>query len=156
MTADRALAGHERVLLRGVAGSGKTTLIQWLAVSTARAALPEELANLRGRIPFVLPVRRFAREGLPAPDDFLAAVRHPLADEAPEGWVGTRAGRGAGRPARRRHRRGTRDATRRRSRPVARLLRIYSGNLCLVTSRPPAVDVDWLAEEGFTELTLAP
>jgi hypothetical protein len=156
MSADRALAGHERVLLRGVAGSGKTTLIQWLAVTTARAALPEELQSLRGRIPFVLPVRRFAREGFPSPDDFLAAVRHPLADEAPDGWVvrvlaaeravllvdGIDETPSAQRIA-------IRDQLR-------RLLRIYSGNLCLVTSRPPAVDADWLAEEGFTELTLAP
>ncbi|SCK58596.1 NACHT domain-containing protein [Streptomyces sp. WMMB 714] len=156
MTADRALAGHERVLLRGVAGSGKTTLIQWLAVATARSALPEELRTLQGRIPFVLPVRRFAREGLPAPDDFLSALRHPLADEAPEGWVvrvlaAERAvllvdGIDEAPEAQR-------DAVRGQLR---RLLRIYSGTLCLVTSRPPAVDADWLAEEGFTELNLAP
>ncbi|HWM38934.1 MAG TPA: NACHT domain-containing protein [Streptomyces sp.] len=156
MTADRALAGHERVLLRGVAGSGKTTLIQWLAVSTARTALPDGLQTLRGRIPFVLPVRRFAREGFPSPDDFLSAVRHPLADEAPEGWVVRVLA--AERAvllvdgideAPEQQRVEVRDQLR-------RLLRIYSGTLCLVTSRPPAVDADWLAEEGFTELTLAP
>lgn len=156
MTADRALAGHERILLRGVAGSGKTTLIQWLAVSTARAALPDELQGLRGRIPFVLPVRRFAREGFPSPDDLLTAVRHPLADAAPEGWVVRVLA--AGRAlllvdgideAPEEQRVEVRDQLR-------RLLRIYSGNLCLVTSRPPAVGADWLAEEGFTELTLAP
>ncbi len=67
LPADRALGGHERVLLRGVAGSGKTTLVQWLAVSAARDVLPPELASLRGRIPLVLPVRRFAREGFPSP-----------------------------------------------------------------------------------------
>lgn len=156
MTADRALAGHERVLLRGVAGSGKTTLIQWLAVSTARGVLPDELQALHGRIPFVLPVRRFAREGFPTPDGFLAAVRHPLADEAPEGWVVRVLAEEralllvdgideAPEP----QRVAVRDQLR-------RLLRIYSGNFCLVTSRPPAVDADWLAEEGFNELNLAP
>lgn len=156
MTADRALAGHERVLLRGVAGSGKTTLVQWLTVATARGELPEELSALRGRIPLVLPVRRFGQEGLPAPDELLAAVRHPLAADAPEGWVvrllaeeralllvdGIDEASEAQRLA-------LRDQLR-------RLLRIYSGTFCLVTSRPPAVDADWLAEEGFTELTLAP
>ncbi|OEV31016.1 ATP-binding protein [Streptomyces nanshensis] len=156
MTADRALARHKRVLLRGVAGSGKTTLVQWLAVSTARSALPEELQTLHGRIPFVLPVRHFADEGFPSPEEFLAAVNHPLAAEAPEGWV-TRvlaAERGlllvdgideAPEPQR--------EAVHVELRP---LLRRYSGNLCLVTSRPPAVDADWLAEDGFTEVTLAP
>ncbi|SCK58304.1 NACHT domain-containing NTPase [Streptomyces sp. WMMB 322] len=156
MTADRALARHKRVLLRGVAGSGKTTLIQWLAVSTARAALPEELQTLHGRIPFVLPVRRFADEGFPAPAQFLSSVRHPLAAKAPEGWVERvlAAERGlllvdgideAPEPQR--------EAVRAQLRP---LLQRYSGNLCLVTSRPPAVDADWPAEDGFTEITLAP
>lgn len=156
MTADRALAGHERVLLRGVAGSGKTTLIQWLAVSTARDELPAELGALHGRIPFVLPVRRFARAGFPSPDDFLAAVRHPLTDEAPEGWVVRVLASERALilvdgidEAPEQQRVEVRNQLR-------RLLRIYSGNLCLVTSRPPAVDADWLAEDGFAELTLAP
>ncbi len=35
--ADQALAGRDRVLLRGVAGSGKSTLVQWLAVSCTKA-----------------------------------------------------------------------------------------------------------------------
>ncbi len=156
MPADRALAGQERVLLRGVAGSGKTTLVQWLAVSTARGRLPEELAALHGRVPVVLPVRRFAREGFPAPDDFLTAVGHPLADEAPDGWmVRVLAEERAlllvdGIDEAPESRRGAvRDALR-------RIQRIYSGNFCLVTARPPAVDTEWLADEGFNELTLAP
>lgn len=156
MPADRALAGQERVLLRGVAGSGKTTLVQWLAVSTARGQLPDELEALRGRIPLVLPVRRFARDGFPGPDDFLRAVGHPLADDAPEGWaVRVLAEERAlllvdgidEAPE------GSREELRDQLR---RLLRIYSGNFCLVTARPPAVDAEWLADEGFNELTLAP
>lgn len=156
VTADRALAGHERVLLRGAAGSGKTTLVQWLTVSTANGSLPAELRNLRGRIPFVLPVRRFARGGLPGPDDFLTAVRHPLAGEEPEGWVARVLASERALllvdgidEVPERERDEVRDQLR-------RLLRIYSGNLCLVTSRPRAVDAEWLADEGFAELTLAP
>ncbi|MEW2388992.1 NACHT domain-containing protein [Streptomyces venezuelae] len=152
LLADRALEGHERVLLRGVAGSGKTTLVQWLAVDAARDG---------ARVPFVLPVRRFAREGFPAPDDFLHAVRHPLADQAPEGWVVRTllAGRALllvdGIDEAPEETRGAlRDQLR-------RLLRIFSGTACLVTSRPSAVEDGWLsqerlAEEGFTELSLAP
>ncbi|MEV5980854.1 NACHT domain-containing protein [Streptomyces sp. NPDC052114] len=152
LLADRALEGHERVLLRGVAGSGKTTLVQWLAVGAAREGT---------RVPFVLPVRRFAREGFPAPDDFLHAVRHPLADRAPEGWVVRTllAGRALllvdGIDEAPEETRGAlRDQLR-------RLLRIFSGTACLVTSRPSAVEDGWLtqerlAEEGFTELSLAP
>ncbi|MFI2617683.1 NACHT domain-containing protein [Streptomyces sp. NPDC018584] len=152
LLADRALEGHERVMLRGVAGSGKTTLVQWLAASAAREG---------SRVPFVLPVRRFAREGFPAPDDFLHAVRHPLADSAPEGWVVRTllAGRalllvdGIDEAAEE-----TRSAVRDQLR---RLLRIFSGTACLVTSRPSAVEDGWLSrerltDEGFTEMSLAP
>jgi energy-coupling factor transporter ATP-binding protein EcfA2 len=152
LLADRALDGHERVLLLGPAGSGKTTLVQWLAVSAARSGT---------RVPFVLPVRRFAREGFPAPDDFLHAVRHPLADEAPEGWVVRTllAGRAlllvdGIDEAPEKTRGQVRDQLR-------RLLRVFSGNGCLVTCRPSAVEDDWLSqerlsEEGFTQLSLAP
>ncbi|MGW7277983.1 NACHT domain-containing protein [Streptomyces sp. NPDC054844] len=152
LLADRALEDHERVLLRGGAGSGKTTLVQWLAVAAARQG---------SRVPFVLPVRRFAREGFPAPDDFLHAVRHPLADRAPEGWVVRTllAGRalllvdGIDEAPEK-----TRGELRDRLR---RLLRVFSGNACLVTSRPSAVSDGWLsggglAEEDFVELSLAP
>ncbi|MGW2170472.1 NACHT domain-containing protein [Streptomyces sp. NPDC001705] len=152
LLADRALEDHERVLLRGGAGSGKTTLVQWLAVAAARQG---------SRVPFVLPVRRFAREGFPAPDDFLHSVRHPLADRAPEGWVVRTllAGRalllvdGIDEAPEK-----TRGELRDRLR---RLLRVFSGNGCLVTSRPSAVSEGWLsggglAEEDFVELSLAP
>ncbi|MFR9795236.1 NACHT domain-containing protein [Streptomyces sp. MS06] len=152
LLADRALESHERILLRGDAGSGKTTLVQWLAVATARAG---------SRVPFVLPVRRFAREGFPAPDDLLHAIRHPLAGRAPEGWVVRTLLSGRAlllvdgideAPEK------TRGELRDRLR---RLLRIFSGNGCLVTSRPSAVEDGWLSEErlteeGFVELSLAP
>ncbi|MEV7193840.1 NACHT domain-containing protein [Streptomyces sp. NPDC093510] len=152
LLADRALEGHERVLLRGVAGSGKTTLVQWLAVAAAREG---------ARVPFVLPVRRFAREGFPSPDDFLHAVRHPLADRAPDGWVVRTllAGRALllvdGIDEAPEESRGALRGQ------LRRLLRIFSGTACLVTSRPSAVEDGWLAqerlaEEGFTELSLAP
>ncbi|NLU75432.1 NACHT domain-containing protein [Streptomyces sp. HNM0575] len=155
-TAEKALTGYERILLRGVAGSGKTTLIQWLAVSTAGATLPEDLKGLRSRIPFVLPVRRFAREGFPEPGEFLTAAGHGLADEAPDGWAARVLTGGRAlllvdgidevpEPQRR--------ALHEQLRP---LLRQYPGNPCLVTSRPTAVEANWLAGDGFTELTLAP
>ncbi|WP_253911671.1 NACHT domain-containing protein [Streptomyces sp. CNQ-509] len=55
--AEQALAGLRRVLVRGLAGCGKTALLQWLAVSTADGALPGGLGQLSGGVPFWLPLR---------------------------------------------------------------------------------------------------
>ncbi|MFE0038653.1 NACHT domain-containing protein [Streptomyces sp. NPDC059015] len=158
--ADQTLATHDRVLLRGVAGSGKTTLVQWLAVSAARTAAEDpdgRMAHLRDRVPFVLPLRTLTRHGerLPAPDAFLSAVGCPLTP--PEGWADRvlTAGRGlilvdgvdeVPEAERNRTRRWLRD-----------LLGAYgTGNRWLVTSRPSAVRDDWLTPDGFTDLTLSP
>ncbi|MGW4565495.1 NACHT domain-containing protein [Streptomyces sp. NPDC004561] len=144
--AEEALLTDSRVLLRGDAGSGKTTLVQWLAVTAAHDG---------HRIPYVLPLRTLIRSGpLPGPADFLKAVSCPLTP--PDGWTDRvlTAGRGLVLvdgldeiPAADRHR--TRDWLR-------SLLQAYPGNHWLLTSRPTAVRPDWLALEGFRELTLAP
>ncbi|MGW2304333.1 NACHT domain-containing protein [Streptomyces sp. NPDC001809] len=154
--ADRILAHHDRVLLRGAAGSGKTTLIQWLAVSATHQDPADDMAYLRGRIPFVLPLRALTRHGerLPAPDRFLSAAGCPLSP--PDGWADRVLAAGRGlvlvdgideipEAERDRVRRWLRD-----------LLDVYDGNRWLVTSRPTAVADDWLASDGFAELTLAP
>ncbi|MEU5364667.1 NACHT domain-containing protein [Streptomyces sp. NPDC005925] len=149
--AEQALALHDRVLLRGVAGSGKTTLVQWLAVTAARGERGD-------RVPFVLPLRTLVRHpgGLPAPDAFLAAVRVPFHPGQPPGWADRVLTDGRGLllvdgvdeiPER------DRERTRRWLRE---LLEVYPGNQWLVTSRPSAVREDWLTPDGFTELALTP
>ncbi|WP_431042945.1 NACHT domain-containing protein [Streptomyces sp. P1-3] len=155
--ADQALSGHDRVLLRGVAGSGKTTLVQWLAVATAAQRPPAGMEQLIGRIPFVLPLRTIARqEALPTPDRLLAAVRNPLHGAQPPGWADRVLSA----------RRGVllvdgideipeRDRERTRA-WLDDLLIAYPGNLWLVTSRPSAVADDWLSGQGFTEFALSP
>ncbi|MFG2134883.1 NACHT domain-containing protein [Streptomyces sp. NPDC048751] len=156
--ADEALAAHDRVLLRGEAGSGKTTLVQWLALSVARQDTDGRMAYLRERIPFVLPLRTLTRHGerLPAPRDFLAAVGAPLAGEQPDGWESRVLGAGRGLVLV-----DGLDEIPEGERALARtwladLIEAFPGNRWLVTSRPSAVREDWLADEGFTELTLSP
>ncbi|OAR26314.1 ATP-binding protein [Streptomyces sp. ERV7] len=156
--ADRVLADHERVLLRGEAGSGKTTLVQWLALSAARDDLGHGTAYLYDRVPYVLPLRTLTRHGarLPAPQDFLAAVGSPLAGEQPPGWEARVLADARGLllvdgideiP----------DTERAATRAwLGDLIEAYPGNRWLVTSRPSAVGEDWLGEEDFTELTLCP
>ncbi|UNZ17952.1 NACHT domain-containing protein [Streptomyces sp. 891-h] len=156
---EQALSGHRRVLLRGIAGSGKTTLVQWLAVTTARQSeLTGQLAHLIGRVPFVLPLRTLTRGGaaLPPPADFLAAVGCPLAGAQPGGWADRvlAAGRGVllvdgidevPEEERTRVRAWLHDLT-----------LAYPDNLLLATCRPSAVRENWLVGDDFTELSLSP
>ncbi|MCX4411191.1 NACHT domain-containing protein [Streptomyces sp. NBC_01764] len=161
-SADRVLAGHERVLLRGVAGSGKTTLVQWLALSAARQDLADPtdpMAYLDDRVPFVLPLRYLTRHGEPlpsSPGSFLTAIGCGVRDTEPGGWADRvlRAGRGLllvdGIDE-------VPEVERPRARAwLAELMSLYPGNYWLVTSRTSAVPEGWLDDEGFTELLLAP
>ncbi|MFE2436251.1 NACHT domain-containing protein [Streptomyces sp. NPDC059409] len=158
VAAEQVLAGHDQVFLRGVAGSGKTTLVQWLAVTAASRVYDHGLSHLIGRVPFVLPMRRIVRPGaeLPFPGDFLRAVGCPVAGEQPPGWVERvlRARRGVLLVDGIDEIAGDRRAAARRW--LRELVRAFPGNLWLVTSRPSAVPEEWLAAEGFGELVLAP
>ncbi|WP_329336350.1 NACHT domain-containing protein [Streptomyces sp. NBC_00663] len=146
LPAEEALFAHDRVLLRGDAGSGKTTLVQWLAVTAAREGL---------HIPYVLPLRTLIRASeLPSPHAFLKAVSCP--HTPPDGWTERVLAAGRGLvlvdgldeiPAADRHR--TRDW-------LLSLIHAFPGNRWLLTSRPTAVRPDWLATEGFHELLLSP
>ncbi|MFF3327742.1 NACHT domain-containing protein [Streptomyces sp. NPDC002889] len=155
--AEHALSGHRRVLLKGLAGSGKTTLLQWLAVAAADGGLPEELADWRGRVPFVLPLRTLVRRGsLPSPHEFLTAVDAPLAGMQPSGWADDVLSSGSSLilidgvdevPEERR--KATREW-------LLGLLSAYANAYFVVTTRPSAVPDGWLAAQGFTELTVRP
>ncbi|MEV6790565.1 NACHT domain-containing protein [Streptomyces sp. NPDC051320] len=156
LPAELALAGRDRVLLRGVAGSGKTTLVQWLAVAIARDALPGKLDGLRGRVPFVLPVRRFGAAGFPVPDEFLSAARYPRAGSQPSGWADRVMSAGRGLLLVDGIDESSEDEREQLRHGLRRLLALYPGNVWLLTSRPSAVRENWLTAEGFTELMLSP
>ncbi|MGW5733853.1 MULTISPECIES: NACHT domain-containing protein [Streptomyces] len=154
---ETVLVGRGRVLLHGLAGTGKTTLVQWLALTTAQQdTVPGHLPQLLGRVPFVLPLRTLVREGvdLPLPDDFLRRMGCPLAGSEPGDWTARvlRNGRGVllvdGLDE-------IPEADRKRTRDwLRRLLAAFSGNLWLATTRPSALAPGWLEREGFHEFTL--
>ncbi|MGA4851426.1 NACHT domain-containing protein [Streptomyces sp. G5(2025)] len=152
---EQALAGGHRLMLRGAAGSGKSTLVQWLALNAARQSFGPELADWNLCVPFVLRLRSFRLpEGLPLPEEFLAAAGVPL--RAPEGWV-----------------QGLLDSGRAlvlvdgvdevpvklRSRTeswLRSLIAAFPRARYVVTTRPSAVPEGWPAGQGFTAFTLLP
>ncbi|MFD7528355.1 NACHT domain-containing protein [Streptomyces sp. NPDC059849] len=150
VSVEQALSGTDRLLLRGPAGSGKSTLVQWLAVNAARRTFGAELADWNRCVPFVLRLRAFtSHEALPTPEEFLRAAGVPLHGAAPAGWVDGLLASGRGLvlvdgvdevPARLR---------RRTEKWLKDLITAYPESRYVVTTRPSAVPESWLSGSGF-------
>ncbi|MFF5083842.1 NACHT domain-containing protein [Actinoplanes sp. NPDC000266] len=151
------LAGaSDRIFIRGQAGLGKTTLLQWIAVNSARRTFPDHLNSWNATVPFFVPLRRFATADLPAPGDFVNEVGRHIADEMPAGWVQEqlRSGRGVVLvdgidelpDDRRIHAR----------RWISELIAAFPRARYVVTSRPGAVPAEWLGGDDFRVVELAP
>ncbi|MFE7128741.1 NACHT domain-containing protein [Streptomyces sp. NPDC057617] len=155
VTAEQALTTTDRLLLRGPAGSGKSTLVQWLALNAARRSFHPELADWNRCVPFVLRLRAFtASESLPMPEDFLRASGVPLT--APAGWAENLLTEGRALvlvdgvdevPTRLRARTET---------WLKSLVAAYPQARYVVTTRPSAVPEDWLSGQGFVPHSLLP
>ncbi|WP_185445179.1 NACHT domain-containing protein [Kribbella qitaiheensis] len=79
MPLDWALADHRRLFLHGPAGSGKTSILKWLAISSARQSLDGLIASLNDYLPVYIPLRRvFSNSEPPLPDvNSLAQIAYP-------------------------------------------------------------------------------
>ncbi|WP_197287573.1 NACHT domain-containing protein [Streptomyces apocyni] len=154
---DQALSGADRLVLRGPAGSGKSTLVQWLALNAARRGFGADLSDWNRCVPFVLRLRAFTSvDALPSPDEFLRAAGVPLHGAAPTGWVESLLSDGRALvlvdgvdevPLRLR---------RRTEIWLKSLITAYPHARYVVTTRPSAIPEDWLAPHGFIGHSLLP
>ncbi|MFC5052864.1 NACHT domain-containing protein [Saccharothrix xinjiangensis] len=150
------LAAHNRLFIRGEAGLGKTTLLRWIAVRSARHDFAEPLTAWNGTVPFLVPLRRYADRELPAAGQFLDEVGRHIADEMPAGWVQQQLRSGLavvlvdGVDELAVERRGEARAW------LRSLVLSFPEARFVVTSRPSAVDPDWLAADGFAVTSLRP
>jgi predicted NACHT family NTPase len=84
---DRVLADARRLLVRGSAGSGKTTLMQWIAVNSAGRKFEQALSDWNNTIPFYIRLREFVDKPLPAPEDFPKLLASTIVAEMPPRWA---------------------------------------------------------------------
>ncbi|RPH73521.1 NACHT domain-containing protein, partial [bacterium] len=155
VTANEILAlGKPRWFIRGDAGSGKTTLLQWLAVNSAAQRFPAELSFFNDKIPFFIPLRFFTNHELPSPKNFIRPVASVIADEMPEGWVNEQLKNGRAVilidgvdevPS------SDRENVRKW---IAELTLAYPDCWYIVSSRPSAVNTDWLNKDYFESAQL--
>jgi len=83
------LAECPRLLIDGRAGGGKTTILQWIAVRAARRDFSGPSAGLNGHVRVLHPLREYAGQQLPQPEQFLDRVAPLLAPEGVTGPAGS-------------------------------------------------------------------
>ncbi|MEU5549845.1 NACHT domain-containing protein [Micromonospora sp. NPDC047793] len=153
---DEILAVTRRLFVRGHAGLGKTTLLQWIAVNSARRTFGAHLRDWNDTVPFFVALRRHTDGNLPAPENFLTEIGRHISAEMPAGWVHEqmRSGRAillidgvdeltADRRDDARH-------------WLRELVATFPNVRFIITSRPAAAPVEWLGREDFDVAELEP
>src|SRR5262249_55562328 len=87
LSIEDALKATRRLFLRGEAGTGKTTLLQWVAVRAALRDFGDPLTSWNDLTPFFVRLRMYAGRPLPNPEEFLNDIGRNIAVEMPTGWV---------------------------------------------------------------------
>lgn len=148
-----------RVLLTGAAGSGKTTVTQWLALGAARSGYPEALQQWQDLLPFVVQLRYLFSDGKPRPLEIsdLARVRGRRVDGTTGGWVTDKLEHGRALvildgfdelpPLPHPHRAQV-------TRWIEKLAADFPRAKLIVTSRPEGLDSSWFTQRGFEQLEL--
>jgi len=170
---------QRRLLIRGAAGCGKTTLLRWAAVQAGRGADPtqpprrmdfqsvqEESGRIenpsreippewRSLVPFIIRLRDYPDGELPRPQDYPLKLAKELPD-APPGRMDRLLKNGRallmfdGVDEVPRARRGQVLAE------IRQLLKTYPGNAFVVTTRPEAVERAEFQELGFLSARVEP
>jgi hypothetical protein len=151
-----AISSSRRVLLQGGAGAGKTTFLTRLRLVAARGALTGGTAQWTDLLPFFVPLRRYQEREFPGLETLLDIEARPLLGERPNGWVSSvfRAGRGLLLVD------GLDELTAERRIEaldwLAALIAAYPQARYVMSSRPAALDADWVDEHEFVTFDVLP
>lgn len=157
------LTRTRRLMIEGQPGSGKSTLMQWLAVRAGFKDFPDELTSWNNCVPFFVRLRECVDSGFPAPEEFPKQQAKMIAGDMPAGWVHDLLEQGRALVLI-----DGIDEMPKKQRPamleaMVDLVNAYPLSRYIVTSRPAAVKSDlwpewqeWLSEERFLSTSLRP
>jgi hypothetical protein len=150
------LRRSKRLLLRGHAGSGKTTFLQWIATKSVSRGFIDQLRNFNEYVPLFVRLRDYYGKELPRGKRLLETTSPALAEMVTDNWLNDIFYRG----------RaiflidGLDEISSEQRVEVERWIKDYisitPASTFVVTSRPSAVHQDYLASLQFDEYTLKP
>lgn len=153
---EEILSKSRRLFIRGDAGLGKTTLLQWIAVKSASGSFPESLGDWNDTIPFFIALRGHAEGPLPAPEEFVSELGRHLSAEMPEQWAHGKLRDGKAILLID----GVDELSDSRREDVRRwldgLITTFGSARYIVTSRPAAAPTTWLGDQQFKVQNLEP
>ena len=155
---DQILATSRRIVIRGQAGSGKTTLMRWVAVQAAKKTFEGELTGWNNTIPFFIRLREYVDTGFPELENIPSQLSKQMGGK-PDHWVHEQLDTGRaiilvdGVDELPQEKRGEMLVA------LHDLLISYPLARYLVTSRPAALKdwpewAKWIEVQGFAEVTL--
>ncbi|MDF5332196.1 NACHT domain-containing protein [Vibrio parahaemolyticus] len=150
------LSEHSSALISGSPGSGKTTLVHWIALMAAKRTFPSRLSRWNNFVPFVVPLRSYSELPLPNVSELIHFASKIYSDVMPDGWVSRLLETGKAIilvdgldevP------------TNKREEALlwlSELMFEFSSCSFVLTSRPNAITTDWLEIADFAHVELQP
>jgi Leucine-rich repeat (LRR) protein len=149
-----------RIIITGEAGSGKTTVVRWLAVQIAAGTLPRRLSALSSDLPLFVPLRHVFRGTRinPTEEDLTSYISSSRTSSMPGEWLRNRLESGRvllifdgldelSDSMSANYRARAMDW-------IQRLMTEYPGCDFIATARPDGYDPRWFATHGFTNVHL--
>ncbi len=157
LPAQTLLLKHPRMVIQGIAGQGKTTLLQWITVMCGRQQFKQPLENWNSKIPFFVKLRVQLNQGLPKYQELPILMTPEIRlDQQHDKWTQKvlQEGRAIVMVD------GLDEVPKEKREEVREWLEFmcghFSENHFILTSRPAAYEKAWLQSLDFVEMELQP
>jgi hypothetical protein len=156
---EQVLAGNRRLLLLGAAGSGKTTILQWLTQQSAQQSFDPVYKRLNSTIPILLILRQLSHVPqliMPATEDMTHQQSWIIHADKPQSWVRKTLESGNALVMLDGVDELIESDRQRLQLWLVEMTERFPNNRWVVTSRPEAVPHDWLHSAGYKVAQILP